>query len=1047
MAIEIIGGRPRSVRTEDELIQEMSDSLDAMSPEEQAAVFHYLDCMERGEGDVLDQYVKVEYLEEPVDPLTFLRDDYYLGQVGNHMWPQLQRDFVELFEGGYSEAVLTGSLGWGKSFFATCGLAYVLYQMSCLANPQEVYGLATGTSLAIALLSATREAARRVPLAELGNKLQLSPYFKEKCPYKIAATMYEIRFPTKKMMVVAGSTSSAAIGTNVFAGFLDEMAFMGGRRQLDKSGRMVEVDKSEVLTKAIVRRMKSRFMKAGKLPGLMFLVSSKEKPVTFIEQRIEEARSGRETSVFIRDYCLTGDTIIPLLDGTERRLDDLFAEFGGTDDRFEVYSFDVSKGCVVPGRAFRPRLTARDEETLEIELDNGEVVKATPWHPFMLKDGTYRRADELRQGDSLMPLYRRLGGKGYEEVAQPWWGGSWQKTHHMAARAVHGRWPRRGSDGKRTVIHHEDFDKRNNTTTNLRVMEWDEHVLLHQRNMTALLRHVRGDDHRQYASAHMKALHQDEDFARARDERGRRVLARLREDEGYRERQRRAASKTLSDFHRTEAGRAAQAKRNLDRWDGNRKIESIGIIEDAARNGESITGLALRLGCSPGAICQRLVRAGMPRYSEIKKAAGHDSPNHKVVAVRPGCRSDVYDLSVEGLENFAVGSGVFVHNSTWDVKPKENFSGKTFQIAVGNETIRSKIDPNPDDIAWYEGAQLRVIDAPEEYRGDFESDLEGALRDIAGIASESVSLFIHRREKIIEAIDETLQSPIDVEEWMSGEPLEFWWERVALPFERPIPGGFTEEAWRPIRHPGAVRYVHIDVALVGDCAGLTIAHVAGHTEVTRRDAGGESYAEVAPVIESDLMLRIFPPPGDEIFLGDIRGIVYEFQRHGFIVSYASMDSWQSADTRQQFKARGIESEVLSVDKTVVPYETMKTALYENRLRIQNNAAVQKELRALQKVQKTKGIIPKFMIDHPLRGSKDITDSLAGVTHSLMTRQPGPPMAPMVSERNAMSDRRDDTWVTGGRVMVPPSAGVRGGARGMVGQKVSQGNMPMPFTRG
>jgi len=30
------------------------------------------------------------------------------------MWPKLQEDFVELFEGEYSEAILTGSLGWGK---------------------------------------------------------------------------------------------------------------------------------------------------------------------------------------------------------------------------------------------------------------------------------------------------------------------------------------------------------------------------------------------------------------------------------------------------------------------------------------------------------------------------------------------------------------------------------------------------------------------------------------------------------------------------------------------------------------------------------------------------------------------------------------------------------------------------------------------------------------------------------------------------------------------------------------------------------------------
>lgn len=687
MAIEIVDGRPRSIRTEDELVQEVLSSLEAMSPDEQAAVLHYLDCLERGEGGVLDQFVKVEYQEEPVDPLTFLQDEYYLGAVGNHMWPKLQDDFVELFEGDYSEAILSGSLGWGKSFFATCGLAYVLYQMSCLVNPQEVYGLATGTALAIAVMSATREAARRVPLAELGSKLQLSPYFKERCPFKIAATMYEIRFPTKKMMVVAGSTSSAAIGTNVFAGFLDELAFMGGRRQPDKTGRIVEVDKGEVLTKAITRRMKSRFMKAGKLPGLMFLVSSKEKPVAFIEKRIEEARSTRDSSVFIRDY------------------------------------------------------------------------------------------------------------------------------------------------------------------------------------------------------------------------------------------------------------------------------------------------------------------------------------------------------------------------STWDVKPAENFSGKTFQIAVGNETIRSKIDPSPEDIAWYQDSQLRIINAPEEYRLDFESDLEGSLRDIAGIATESVSLFIHRREKIAEAVDESLRSPIDVEEWVSGEPLEFWWERVATPYERSIPGGFTEEAWRPIRHPGAVRYVHIDVALVGDCAGITIAHSAGHVEVMRRDLAGESYPDVAPVIETDLVLRIIPPPGDEIFLGDIRGIIYEFQRHGFIISYASMDGWQSADTRQQLKVRGIESDVVSVDRTTVPYEVMKTALYEGRLRLQKHAALLKELRELQRIQKTKGIIPKFMVDHPAQGSKDIADSLAGAAYSLMERQPGPPLAPMTSARNAMSERHDDTWVTGGRIMVPPSAGARSGGRGMVAEKVSPQNMPMPFARG
>jgi len=270
---------------------------------------------------------------------------------------------------------------------------------------------------------------------------------------------------------------------------------------------------------------------------------------------------------------------------------------------------------------------------------------------------------------------------------------------------------------------------------------------------------------------------------------------------------------------------------------------------------------------------------------------------------------------------------------------------------------------------------------------------------------------------------------------------------VAVPFRRSIPGGFFEEAWRPIRHPSAARYVHIDPSLTGDCAGLVIAHIAGYTEVVRRDAHGESFTEVAPLIETDLMLRIIPPPGDEIFLGDIRGIIYEFQAHGFLISYASMDSYQSADTRQQFRLRGIEAEVLSVDKTTVPYDAMKTALYENRLRLQDNVLIQKELRALQRVQSTKGVIPKFMVDHPPRGTKDVSDGLAGVVHGLMTRQPGMPIAPMVSERHSSREVRDDSWVTGGKVMVPPSAGVRGTKQGMVGQRVSAKDMPMPFTRG
>lgn len=576
-----------------------------------------------------------------------------------------------------------------NSYFASCALLYVIYQMTCMRNPQEVYGLAKGSSLAIAMLSATREAARRVPLAELGNKLQLSPYFKEKVPFKIASTMYEIRFPSKRLLVVAGASSSAAIGTNVFAAFLDEMAFFGGKKMFDRAGRQIEVDKSEIITSAITRRMKSRFLKAGKLPGIVFMVSSKERPVAYIEQRISEAREQNDSTVFIREY------------------------------------------------------------------------------------------------------------------------------------------------------------------------------------------------------------------------------------------------------------------------------------------------------------------------------------------------------------------------STWDVKPPEDFSGKTFKISVGSDRVRAKLDPTELDEDFYAEQGIRTIAVPTDYRKDFERDLEGSIRDIAGIATETVSPFIHRVEKIQEAVVEGLPSAVAIDEWCPNVPLELIWERVAQPFIRRLPGGLEEDAWRPLRHPDAPRYVHIDTALTGDSASIVIAHPAGWTEVIRRDHNGDEYTEIAPVIESDLLLRVIPPPGDEIVLGELRFVVYQFAEHGFSVVFASCDSYQSADTLQQFRARGIDAEVQSMDKTMIPYDLTKTALYEGRVRLQENYWCVRELQQLMRVPKLRA--KGFKIDHPRigpdgkPGTKDVADGLTGVVYSITQRATGRPI-PMVTTATAraVDEDADHSWVTEGRIMVQTSGTQQ---RKTEALKPRVGKMPLPFVRG
>ena len=67
---------------------------------------------------------------------------------------------------------------------------------------------------------------------------------------------------------------------------------------------------------------------------------------------------------------------------------------------------------------------------LEVELDNGERIRATPDHSFMRRDGRMAAASELRPRDALMPLYRDLA-RGYEMVYQPI-DGLLYPTHRLA---------------------------------------------------------------------------------------------------------------------------------------------------------------------------------------------------------------------------------------------------------------------------------------------------------------------------------------------------------------------------------------------------------------------------------------------------------------------------------------------------------------------------------------------------------------------------------------------------------------------------------------
>jgi len=125
--------------------------------------------------------------------------------------------------------------------------------------------------------------------------------------------------------------------------------------------------------------------------------------------------------------CFSGDTRVALVDGTAPTLEEM-ARRSEQGELFFGYSIDPH-GRVIVTLLDAPRLIGRDS-LMEIVLDNGEVIRATPDHEFLLRDGLTLPAHALRPGQSLMPLYRELV-RGYEAVYQPL-NGHLLATHRLA---------------------------------------------------------------------------------------------------------------------------------------------------------------------------------------------------------------------------------------------------------------------------------------------------------------------------------------------------------------------------------------------------------------------------------------------------------------------------------------------------------------------------------------------------------------------------------------------------------------------------------------
>ena len=280
-----------------QIVSVMDELTKTLTPDDVVLLQALLKQSEGNEFDTLMDLMGYTYQHKPVGVREFVESPRYLGLAGQ-VYPVLLDDLEELFEGDYIEAVLTGGIGWGKSTFAEIAICRMIYEVSCFRNPQKVYGLRPGSVIAFINVSVNKTNAKKVVFQGIKSTVVNSPYFMQQFPI-VADKAEELRFPNNIWIFPAAAGESGIIGYNVFGGVMDEVNFMAYSEKSEVTGG--KYDQAQTLQEALLRRMKSRFISQGSLPGILIQVSASKYPEDYTERRIIEAKD--DPQIFVRRYA------------------------------------------------------------------------------------------------------------------------------------------------------------------------------------------------------------------------------------------------------------------------------------------------------------------------------------------------------------------------------------------------------------------------------------------------------------------------------------------------------------------------------------------------------------------------------------------------------------------------------------------------------------------------------------------------------------------------------------------------------------------------
>nr|DAP72875.1 MAG TPA: terminase [Caudoviricetes sp.] len=675
--------------------------------------------------------------------------------------------------------------------------------------------------------------------------------------------------------------------------------------------------------------------------------------------------------------CFTGDTRVSLFDGRELSFLELLDEYG-YDGKFWVYSC-TSDGVVVPGLAHSVHKTKVSTRIAIVKLDNGEEIRCTPDHRFMLRNGSYVEAKDLNSDLLLMSLKSNeynvtVGIVDSVEIID-----SCVDVYDLEVDTYHNFALSSG------VFVHNSIGIGKSTVAEL-IMMRKMYELSCFRNINAMFNLM--------SKTNIMFLY----FS---------VNQKQAERTGFGE-------------YRALIDNSPYFSENFQR---NPRLNSLLVFPE---------GISYAYGSSANdsigmsVICSMLDEANFLGGGGPSKDSEKATDLYANIVNRSNSRF-IIDGGVNHSLNILVSSATYENSATerqirlsrndphtivaapaqWDVKPK-NFSKKFFYVFKGSNYLEANIVNSTDDVNNYrvsEGmSKHKYIDGLEDYdsinkvieelpphmqskflkvpvdlRAGFEANLLRSLQDIGGVSTGSQGKLFSSPMVLQDCIDENRHHPFVSKEIVisTGDDINV--------------KDYLRDDFR-LKYPERPRYLHIDQSFRTDSTGISCVYV---------DSIVEEDGVKKPVFGVDFMLRINPPkPPKKIAIYKIRNfVIYLVNVVGMKIGKLTYDIFNSEESRQILEEMGFNVGYLSVDRTDKPYLDLVEIMYEKRIKLYDYPILRYELlnllhdRIRRKVDHPKVVTDDGFVEYEGKGndgvtgtrvgSKDVADSLCGAIQNAL----------------------------------------------------------------